>query len=151
MSHTLEEPAFTKSEFITASPGCPRHFRRQLVGDPCSQLVQRRRTIRPETRDVMSDIFKGKSLIKKDNKSFSADTVLRDKQLICLYFAAQWCPPCRMFTPVLANVYKDARDDNLAIEVVFISADRNKQDMLNYMRSTHGDWYALPFDDPLHG
>nr|XP_037289045.1 uncharacterized protein LOC119181908 [Rhipicephalus microplus] len=64
----------------------------------------------------MGDIFKGKSFIKKDGKSFPADTVLRDKQLICLYFAAQWCPPCRMFTPVLANVYKDARADNLAIE-----------------------------------
>ncbi|KAL3191822.1 hypothetical protein MRX96_059554 [Rhipicephalus microplus] len=99
----------------------------------------------------MSDIFKGKSFIKKGHKSFPADTVLRDKQLICLYFAAQWCPPCRMFTPVLANVYKDAREDNLPIEVVFISADRNEQDMLNYMRASHGDWYALPFDDPLHG
>ncbi|KAH6940547.1 hypothetical protein HPB50_000568 [Hyalomma asiaticum] len=97
----------------------------------------------------MAELFKGKSLIKKDGKSFPADTALRGKQLICLYFAAQWCPPCRMFTPVLANVYKDAREDNLSIEVVFISADRNKQDMLNYMRASHGDWYGLPFDDPL--
>ncbi|XP_077492201.1 nucleoredoxin-like protein 2 [Amblyomma americanum] len=99
----------------------------------------------------MASIFSGKMLIKKDGKLYPADEALRDKQLICLYFAAHWCPPCRMFTPVLANVYKVAKGDNLAIEVIFISADRNKNDMLNYMKTSHGDWYGLPFDDPLQG
>ncbi|XP_077548379.1 nucleoredoxin-like protein 2 [Haemaphysalis longicornis] len=36
-------------------------------------------------------------------------------------------------------------------QVIFISADRNQKDMLEYMRSSHGDWYGLPFDDPLQG
>ncbi|XP_065299257.1 nucleoredoxin-like [Dermacentor albipictus] len=65
----------------------------------------------------MADIFKGKPVIKKNGKSFPANQTLYDKQFICLYFAVQWCPPCRMFTPVLANVYEDAKKDNLIIEV----------------------------------
>ncbi|XP_077548382.1 uncharacterized protein LOC144161624 [Haemaphysalis longicornis] len=67
----------------------------------------------------MAATFKGKMLIKKDGSRHSADTVLSGKKLICLYFAAQWCPPCRMYTPVLANVYKDAKKENLSIEVSF--------------------------------
>ncbi|XP_077553497.1 nucleoredoxin-like protein 2 [Haemaphysalis longicornis] len=97
----------------------------------------------------MADIFKNKMLIKKDGEQHSADTVLSDKKLICLYFAAQWCPPCRMFTPVLTNAYKDAKKENLSIEVIFMSGDQTVNDMMAHMRSSHGDWYALRFADRL--
>ncbi|KAH9378231.1 hypothetical protein HPB48_015342 [Haemaphysalis longicornis] len=38
------------------------------------------------------DLFKGKSLLKKDGSSLAASTALRNNRLICIYFAAQWCP-----------------------------------------------------------
>ena len=43
---------------------------------------------------------------------------------IALYFSAHWCPPCRGFTPILAEVYgkiSSSRD----FEVVFCSSDRD--------------------------
>lgn len=95
------------------------------------------------------DLFKGKTMLKKDGTSLPASTALRNKRLICVYFAAQWCPPCRMFTPMLADAYRAAKEEALPIEVVFISSDRSSTDMMAYVRSTHGDWLTLPYGDQL--
>jgi thiol-disulfide isomerase/thioredoxin len=35
------------------------------------------------------------------------------------------CPPCRAFTPKLANTYSKLRKDGKQWEVVFVSMDRN--------------------------
>lgn len=32
------------------------------------------------------------------------------------------------------------------VEVVFVSSDRSNQDMLDYMREFHGDWFATEHD-----
>ena len=34
-----------------------------------------------------------------------SDFSLKDFDFIGLYFSAHWCPPCRGFTPVLADTY----------------------------------------------
>ena len=55
------------------------------------------------------DLLSGQQLLGKDEKVVSADTVLQDKRIIAFYFSAHWCPPCRQFTPVLAQVYTQAK------------------------------------------
>ncbi|XP_075527750.1 uncharacterized protein LOC142559936 [Dermacentor variabilis] len=85
----------------------------------------------------MADIFKGKPVFKKNGKSFPANQTLYDKQLICLYFAVQWFPPCRMFTPVLANVYEDAKKDNLIIEGLLLWVAGTSIDRLPYVKYWH--------------
>ncbi|KAH7970394.1 hypothetical protein HPB49_006172 [Dermacentor silvarum] len=95
------------------------------------------------------ELFRGKSLLKKDGTTISADGALRNKRLICLYFAAQWCPPCRTFTPLLADAYRKAKDEGLPIEVVFVSSDKSSNDMLAYIKSDHEDWPTLPYGDGL--
>ncbi|XP_077544561.1 nucleoredoxin-like protein 2 [Haemaphysalis longicornis] len=100
-----------------------------------------------ENHDDNGRLLQGQDTHKKDGDQHLADTVLSDKKVICLYFAAQWCPPCRMFTPFLANAYKDAKKENLSIEVIFISQDGNRNDMMAHMQFSHGDWYALRFAD----
>jgi len=32
-------------------------------------------------------------------------TVVQGQTVIGLYFSADWCPPCRHFTPLLTNLY----------------------------------------------
>ena len=64
---------------------------------------------------------------------------LKDK-VIGLYFSAQWCGPCRAFTPHLVkyrNQYKDS------FEVVFVSGDRNAQEMKKY--ASKMPWPAVKF------
>merc|ERR1711974_594000 len=70
--------------------------------------------------------------------SVDADSALEGKDLILFYFSAHWCPPCRQFTPMLRDFYEEV--DN--VEIVFVSSDRSPEDMLSYMKESHGDWLA---------
>ena len=70
-----------------------------------------------------------------------------------LYFSAHWCPPCRRFTPLLADAYSahkdhlagggDAEDDVGEIEVIFVSLDSVKSEYDQY-RGTM-PWLSVPF------
>jgi len=61
---------------------------------------------------------------------------------IGLYFSAHWCPPCKAFTPQLAQWYADGLKDNL--EIVFVSSDRDQAAFDDYFGEM--PWKALPFD-----
>merc|ERR1719495_1556006 len=39
-----------------------------------------------------------------------------------LYFSAHWCPPCRGFTPKLAETYKKLKEQGQNFEIVFVSS-----------------------------
>ena len=53
----------------------------------------------------MADLV-GPELLRKDGTTVSADEALNNKTLVGFYFSAHWCPPCRQFTPILADFYK---------------------------------------------
>ncbi|EER08395.1 peptide n-glycanase, putative [Perkinsus marinus ATCC 50983] len=80
-------------------------------------------------------------------KSGQRATVPDDQTVVCLYFSAHWCPPCRQFTPMLKQFYQLARSVGMKIEVVFVSSDRSEAEMLDYFRTEHGDWLALSYSD----
>ncbi|GJQ75413.1 hypothetical protein Trydic_g23582 [Trypoxylus dichotomus] len=40
------------------------------------------------------------------------------------YFSAHWCPPCKAFTPQLAEVYRLVRKREPTFEIIFVSSDR---------------------------
>ncbi|XP_064477483.1 nucleoredoxin-like protein 2 [Ornithodoros turicata] len=95
------------------------------------------------------ELFKGKTLVKKDGSEVRAEDVLTGKKVVAIYFSAHWCPPCRMFTPFLAETYQELKDDDVSFEVVFVSSDRSASDMLSYMKECHGDWQAVKYGDEL--
>ena len=73
-----------------------------------------------------------------------------------LYFSAHWCPPCRKFTPLLADAYNahkefistgDDHNDVGEIEVIFISLD-SVQSQYDQYRNTM-PWLSVPFSN-LH-
>merc|ERR1711939_187558 len=69
-------------------------------------------------------------------------SALAEKQVVGLYFSAHWCPPCRGFTPKLAEAYKKISADK-SFEIVFISSDRDEAAFASY----HAEmpFLALPF------
>ena len=90
------------------------------------------------------DWLSGQQLLGKDEKVVSADSVLQDKRIIAFYFSAHWCPPCRLFTPVLAEFYSDlVTTGGEPLEIVFVSSDKTPEDMMTYMKESHGDWLAV--------
>jgi nucleoredoxin len=85
-------------------------------------------------------LFPSKLLDNKGNEVSSS--VLGDK-IVGIYFSAQWCPPCRHFTPTLVDFRNNNQKD---FEVVFVSSDRSSKDQLKYMDKYGMKWYTL-----LHG
>ena len=63
---------------------------------------------------------------------------------IGLYYSAHWCPPCRGFTPALAEMYsamvEAGRKD---VEIIFVSCDRDEKTFTEY-HNTMG-FAAFPF------
>lgn len=62
-----------------------------------------------------------------------------------IYFSAHWCGPCRQFTPLLKVFYELATQANAELEIIFVSSDRSDRDMMDYFRTSHGSWLAVPF------
>jgi len=87
----------------------------------------------------------GKKLKNAKKKDVSVDT-LTDK-VIGVYFSAHWCPPCRTFTPKLVKFHNALTKENKAFEIVFVSSDRSKDAMYEYMTELKMPWLALPHGD----
>eukprot|EP00362_Geleiidae_sp_MMETSP1317_P001610 CAMPEP_0201281072 /NCGR_PEP_ID=MMETSP1317-20130820/1206_1 /ASSEMBLY_ACC=CAM_ASM_000770 /TAXON_ID=187299 /ORGANISM="Undescribed Undescribed, Strain Undescribed" /LENGTH=68 /DNA_ID=CAMNT_0047589963 /DNA_START=32 /DNA_END=238 /DNA_ORIENTATION=- len=67
-------------------------------------------------KEVVGDSFLGRE------GEVSADQVC-GADLVAIYFSAHWCPPCREFTPILANFYNEAKAAGHKLEVIFVSRD----------------------------
>lgn len=76
-----------------------------------------------------------KSLVYHDGKKLapfepkSADA----PKYFAFYKSALWCPPCRAFTPKIVKFYKEQKEKGAPVEIIFVSYDRNKQSMAEYM------------------
>lgn len=88
----------------------------------------------------------GETLINA--KGENVDIAALDGKKIALYFSAQWCPPCRTFTPELVKTYNAIKAEGKPFELVFVSSDRSREDMLTYMKEYNMTWLALPYDAP---
>lgn len=79
----------------------------------------------------------------KDGKDVEVN--LGDATYIGLYFSASWCPPCRKFTPVLAEFYKEVNKDKKQIEIIFLTSDNSETDWASYC--THMPWVVTKIGD----
>ena len=95
----------------------------------------------------MGSLLRSK-LLNRKKEEVRGEVALKEK-VIVLYFSAQWCPPCRHFTPRLKTFYETVRSRGKNLEIVFISWDRSEKDMWEYFAKDHADYLALPFDSPI--
>ncbi len=93
---------------------------------------------------AIEELF-GDRLINAKKQSISPATLSGRK--IGIYFSAHWCPPCRAFTPKLVEVYNQLKTDSKPFEIVFVSSDREEQEMMNYMKEMDMPWLALRYGD----
>jgi len=97
---------------------------------------------RPRQSVWASGLFEGSMLVRSDGSTTQPEA-LEDSMVVGIYFSAHWCPPCRMFTPALAEAYRSIRSANKKFEIVFVSSDHNEAGFDEYLRSM--PWLALPF------
>lgn len=92
------------------------------------------------------------------------ENVLKNKKIIGLYFSGHYCPPCKKFTPLLAEVYEEIKENNNTnnynntnnsnntnninntndLEIIFISSDKEKDSFIKYYKEM--PWLALPYE-----
>lgn len=85
----------------------------------------------------------GPELLRSDGTAAPTVELLAVKTAVGIYFSAHWCPPCRQFTPQLAERYKALLAANKELEIVFVSSDREEASFHDYFSSM--PWTALPF------
>uniref|UniRef100_A0A0N5AYP3 Thioredoxin domain-containing protein n=1 Tax=Syphacia muris TaxID=451379 RepID=A0A0N5AYP3_9BILA len=94
----------------------------------------------------MAELLQNVELRKKDGTKMKGSEALKDK-VLGIYFSAHWCPPCRQFTSILKDFYEEL--DNDKFEIVFASFDREEKQQLEYLNEAHGDWFYIPFGNPV--
>lgn len=88
----------------------------------------------------------GMRLEKMDGSVVETEEALKGK-VVVLYFSAEWCPPCKVLTPLLRGIYEDlVGEKKRPVEVVFVSSDTDAEEMREYC-SQHGDWLRVPFGE----
>jgi nucleoredoxin len=84
----------------------------------------------------------GEKLLTKDGEMSTAHVL--EGKVVGIYVSAHWCPPCRGFTPQLAEWYtKDLKAKGL--EIVFVSSDRDEDSFNSYYAEM--PWLAVPYAD----
>jgi nucleoredoxin len=90
---------------------------------------------------TISNLFGTSAIASKDGDEISLQSL--SGKIVGIYFSAHWCPPCRGFTPVLAQRYNDLKSAGKDFEVIFVSSDRDQSAFDEYYLSM--PWLALQF------
>jgi len=94
--------------------------------------------------DAVLDILP-QELVKKNDIYALSQVVEYEK--FGLYFSAHWCPPCRLFTPILIDFYNKINEKEKKFEIIFISSDQSSQQFDEYYNTM--PWAAVNFDDEM--
>ncbi len=76
--------------------------------------------------------------------------VLRGQTSVGLYFGADWCAPCAVFTPILTTFYKERKKlgpERSPFEVVLVSRCKTKANTEQYFSDMQ--WTAMAHEDSM--
>jgi peptide-methionine (R)-S-oxide reductase len=66
--------------------------------------------------------------------------------ITCIYVSAFWCPPCKVFTPILSRVYSEWHAAGKSVNIIFASRDSDEKSFKSYFDKMSFP-YAFPFGD----
>jgi thiol-disulfide isomerase/thioredoxin len=94
------------------------------------------------SKSKVAKALKGRLQVLQGEKLINFDPGPRpEPKFYLVYFGAEWCPPCRAFSPRLVQVYQRLkRIAPDAFECIFISSDQDGGEQLKYVRKN-----AMPF------
>lgn len=92
------------------------------------------------------DAIIGRELIDRNGHIFNASHVLT--KITGLYFSASYCPPCKKFTPILAEKYDEINElTREGLEIVLIPSDKTIEVYQDYFKDM--PWLSIPYEGTL--
>ena len=82
-------------------------------------------------------------LVDANGNKVDAAEVAKAPYLL-FYFSAHWCPPCRLFTPKLVELY-NSNGGGEKFEIIFVSSDKTEDAMYDYMKGEAMPWAAVDY------
>jgi len=101
--------------------------------------------------DLLGDLLLSLEMVDETHAQVQqhlTNEALSGKKVVGLYFSADWCGPCKQFTPELVDFYNkmnSRRGKQNEFEIVWISRCRTVDDFGQYF--TQMNWLALPPDE----
>jgi nucleoredoxin len=90
-----------------------------------------------------NDLISSGTFVNNQGEKVDASSITAP--VVCVYFSAHWCPPCRSFTPELAKLYNQWNSKEKQIEIIFVSSDRDEKSWKEYFATM--PWLAVAFGD----
>jgi len=103
--------------------------------------------------DVLGNRFimkKGLTEREREDCTYSEETTadhFEGTKFVGLYFAAGWCPACKVMMRPLKNFYTDANLEERTIELVLVPSDRSQEEWQEHYLKTM-PWLSLELGDP---
>ncbi|KAL7538633.1 hypothetical protein ACHAXR_008705 [Thalassiosira sp. AJA248-18] len=103
--------------------------------------------------DLLGDVLLSLEMVDEAHAQVHqhyTNEALAGKKVVGLYFSADWCGPCKQFTPDLVNFYDKMnarRGKQDEFEIVWISRCRTVDDFGQYF--TQMNWLALPPNEAM--
>lgn len=100
-----------------------------------------------KSESAITKVLRNRLQVLRDGKLVAYEPGERaEPEVYLAYFGAQWCGPCRQFSPDLVKAYaqlKKAAGDRF--ELVFVSSDRDSAEQLRYVKEVAMPWPVLKF------
>ncbi|CAH0473618.1 unnamed protein product [Peronospora belbahrii] len=91
-------------------------------------------------------LLEGITLTNARGETIQGETLGQNGKVLAVYFAADWCPDCRAFQPVLNEFYEKTGND---FDVVFVGSDASAEDQLAHFRDKQGPWWMVPYENEM--
>ncbi|TDH69280.1 hypothetical protein CCR75_007887 [Bremia lactucae] len=91
-------------------------------------------------------LLHGVTLANAKNKIVNGEELGQDKNLLAIYFAADWCPDCRAFQPTLNRFYESTGGK---LDIVFVGSDASAEDQFTHFTEKQGSWWMASFEGEI--
>ena len=72
----------------------------------------------PVLSPLCQKLFGGATIVNSKNEPVALQTLAG--KVLGVYFSASWCPPCKQYTPQLANFYTSLKNNGHPFEVIIV-------------------------------
>jgi nucleoredoxin len=94
---------------------------------------------------IFDELLDGNLVVLDGSKFTKRDLEKKPTKYYIFYYTASWCGPCQQYTPGLVKFYNENRPKYDTFEIVLVTSDSDKGDMLAYAKDKKMPWPHVDF------